>query len=80
MSKRIVIVGGVAAGAPQCVVSLNQVLATCKFDVVDIVPIRRQNLAQKLPLLRSTGQWLADEKAGGTVPSHLAAGRNVSSA
>ena len=56
----VCVAGGGGGGAPQCAVSLNQVLATCKFDVLDMIPIRRQNLAQKLPLLRSTGQWLAE--------------------
>jgi hypothetical protein len=35
------------------------VLATCGFDVVDMIPVRRQNLAAKLPLLERTGEWLA---------------------
>ena len=40
-------------------VSLGKVLATCGFDVVDMVPVRRQNLTLKLDALRTIGQWLA---------------------
>jgi len=53
------VAGGGGGGAPQCAASLDRVLATCGFDVVDMIPVRRQNLTQKLPSLRSTGQWLA---------------------
>ena len=43
-------------GAPECCVSLNKVLGACGFSVVDIVPVRRQNLEAKLGVLRGTGE------------------------
>lgn len=55
----ICVAGGGGGGAPACAVSLEKVLTTCGFDVVDMVPVRRQNLETKLELLRRTGQWLA---------------------
>jgi multimeric flavodoxin WrbA len=55
----ICVAGGGGGGAPACAVSLEKVLATCRFDVVDMVPARRQNLDMKLGVLRATGQWLA---------------------
>jgi hypothetical protein len=35
------------------------VLSTCGFDVIDMVPVRRQNLESKLEVLRSTGKRIA---------------------
>ena len=53
------VAGGGGGGAPACTVRLEQVLATCGFDVVDMVPVRRQNLEAKLEILRATGRRLA---------------------
>ena len=53
--------GGGGGGAPECCTSLTKVLRTCGFDIVDMIPVRRQNLAAKLPQLEMTGQWLADK-------------------
>ncbi len=53
------VAGGGGGGAPACCVSLEKVTAICGFDIVDMIPIRRQNLATKLPALELTGQWLA---------------------
>ena len=55
----ICVAGGGGGGAPRCAVSLEGVLQTIGFDVVDLVPARRQNLDLKLDVLRVTGQWLA---------------------
>jgi multimeric flavodoxin WrbA len=55
----VCVAGGGGGGAPECCVSLNKVLTTCGFDVVDVVPVRRQNLEAKLPRLERVGQWLA---------------------
>jgi multimeric flavodoxin WrbA len=55
----VCVAGGGGGGAPSCAVSLERVLRTCGFDVVDLVPVRRQNLAMKLEILQTTGQWLA---------------------
>ena len=38
--------------------TLDKVLRTCGFDLVDLVPVRRQNLAMKLDVLKLTGRWL----------------------
>ena len=43
--------------------SLEKVLATCGFDVADVIPVRRQNLPMKLEVLRTTGKWLASRPA-----------------
>ena len=53
------VAGGGGGGAAACCVSLEKVLGNCGFDVVDMIPVRRQNLEVKLPLLERTGQWLA---------------------
>jgi len=55
----VCVAGGGGGGAPACTVSLAGVLGTCGFDVVDVVPVRRQNLQMKLAVLRTTGEWLA---------------------
>lgn len=55
----ICVAGGGGGGAPACCVSLERVLTTCEFDVVDVIPVRRQDLEAKLPRLRLAGQWLA---------------------
>ena len=53
------IAGGGGGGAPACCVSLEKVIATCGFDVVDMIPARRQNLEAKLNPLKLAGEWLA---------------------
>jgi len=55
----ICVAGGGGGGAPNCTLSLEKVLATCGFDVVDMIPARRQNLEMKLEVLRAVGKWLA---------------------
>jgi multimeric flavodoxin WrbA len=55
----VCVAGGGGGGAPSCTVSLEKVLRTCGFDVVDMVPARRQNLDHKIEILRTTGRWLA---------------------
>jgi multimeric flavodoxin WrbA len=57
----ICIAGGGGGGAPECTVSLKKVLRTCGFDVVDMIPARRQNLNMKLDVLRLTGRALATD-------------------
>jgi len=58
----ICVAGGGGGGAPACCVSLEKVLATSGFDVVDMFPVRRQNLEAKLPRLEQAGEWLAAAK------------------
>ena len=55
----VCVAGGGGGGAPSCTVSLERVLRTCGFDLVDLVPVRRQNLDVKLEILQITGRWLA---------------------
>ena len=55
----ICVAGGGGGGAPACVASLEKVLATCGFDVVDLVPVRRQNLDMKCEVLKTVGRWFA---------------------
>ena len=51
--------GGGGGGGPNCCLNLERILLTCGFDVVDMIPLRRQNLEAKLPMLELTGAWLA---------------------
>jgi multimeric flavodoxin WrbA len=55
----VCVAGGGGGGAPACTVSLEKVLRTCGLDVVDVVPVRRQNLDMKTQVLQVTGEWLA---------------------
>jgi len=55
----VCVAGGGGGGAPSCAQSLEKVLATTGFDIVDVVPVRRQNLPMKLGVLQATGRWLA---------------------
>jgi len=54
----ICVAGGGGGGAPACAVSLERVLQRCGFDVVDMIPVRRQNLDMKAKILEITGKWL----------------------
>ena len=54
------VAGGGGGGAPECCVSLKRVLSICGFDMVDMVPVRRQNLEAKLPKLEMLGKWLIE--------------------
>jgi multimeric flavodoxin WrbA len=50
--------GGGGGGAESCCVNLKKVLIQCGFEVIDMLPTRRQNLPLKLNTLRVTGEWL----------------------
>jgi len=54
----ICVAGGGGGGAPVCAVSMEKVLSTCGFEVLDMVPVRRQNLEMKKDVLRTVGKWL----------------------
>jgi len=54
----ICVAGGGGGGATSCALSLEKALATCAFNVLDVIPVRRQNLELKLDILRRTGEWL----------------------
>ena len=53
------VAGGGGGGSQACCVSLEKVMTACGLDVVDMIPVRRQNLQAKLPTLEHAGQWLA---------------------
>jgi multimeric flavodoxin WrbA len=55
----ICVAGGGGGGAPECCANLGKALRTRAFDVVDLIPVRRQNLEAKLAQLRLVGEWLA---------------------
>lgn len=55
----VCVAGGMGGGAPNCAVSLERTLQQTRFDVVDMVPARRQNLKMKREILRTVGRWLA---------------------
>ena len=55
----VCVAGGGGGGAPRCTFTLETVLQTCGFDVVDMVPVRRQNLGMKREVLPVVGRWLA---------------------
>ncbi|MDF1512615.1 MAG: flavodoxin family protein [Anaerolineae bacterium] len=57
----ICVAGGGGGGAPNCTVSLKAVLQHCGFNVVDMVPARRQNLAMKRDILPIVGAWLTTQ-------------------
>ena len=55
----ICVAGGGGGGAPQCACIMDRILRTCGFDLVETIPVRRQNLDLKKSLLETTGGWLA---------------------
>ncbi len=57
--------GGSGNGTVSCAASLERVLQTCGFDVVDMIQVRRQNFDFKLPILEMTGKWLATKPTSG---------------
>jgi NAD(P)H-dependent FMN reductase len=50
--------GGSGNGTTSCCVNLERILQFCGFDVVDMIPVRRQNLEAKLKIMELTGEWL----------------------
>ena len=60
--------GGSGNGTVSCAASLERVLQTCGFDVVDMIPVRRQNIDVKIPMLELTGKWLATKPTSGPFP------------
>ena len=57
--------GSGGGGATTCCQILEKLMLECGFDVVDMIPVRRQNLGFKLTLLELTGEWLASKPASG---------------
>ena len=61
--------GGSGNGTVSCAASLERVLQTCGFDVVDMIQVRRQNIDVKLPMLEMTGKWLSTKPTSGLRPT-----------
>jgi multimeric flavodoxin WrbA len=57
--------GGSGNGTVSCAASLERVLQTCGFDVIDMIPVRRQNIDVKMPMLEMIGKWLAAKPTSG---------------
>jgi len=55
------VAGGGGGGAPACAINLEKIPGTCGFDVVDMIPVRRQNLDLKVDVLRETAEWLVGQ-------------------
>jgi multimeric flavodoxin WrbA len=55
----ICVASGGGGGAPNSANSLQRVLGHCDFDVLDMIPARKQNFDLKLDVFRLTGEWLA---------------------
>ncbi len=54
----VCVAGGGGGGAPACCVNLDKIINNCGFEVVDMIPVRRQNLQAKLQSLELSGQSL----------------------
>ena len=61
----ICVAGGGGGGAPLCAGSLEKILDRCGFDVVDMIPARRQNLEMKKDVLKLVGKWLTTGPSSG---------------
>jgi multimeric flavodoxin WrbA len=57
----VCVAGGSGGGSQACCVSLERAMSTCGLDVVDMIPVRRQNLQVKLQTLELAGKWLASK-------------------
>jgi NAD(P)H-dependent FMN reductase len=57
--------GGSGNGTISCAFFLERILQTCGFDIVDMIPVRRQNIDNKIPMLEITGKWLATRPTSG---------------
>jgi NAD(P)H-dependent FMN reductase len=60
--------GGSGMGTIPCLASLERAVQTCGFDLVDMIPVRRQNLEVKLPALEAVGEWLVTVPTSGPMP------------
>jgi multimeric flavodoxin WrbA len=55
----VCVAGGGGGGSINCCDLLQRILGHCEFDVLDMIPVRKQNLDHKLEVLGMTGLWLA---------------------
>lgn len=58
--------GGGGGGAVSACMSMEATLQMCQLDIVDMIPLRRQNFEIKLPMLELTGEWLATKPTSTT--------------
>lgn len=61
----ICLAGGGGGGAPSCCALLENFIQRLGFDVVDMIPLRRQNIEFKIAILEMTGEWLASKPTSG---------------
>ncbi len=61
--------GGSGNGTVSCAFNLEKIMQTCGFDVVDMIPVRRQNLEMKMPHLERVGEWLVTRPVSGPPPA-----------
>jgi multimeric flavodoxin WrbA len=54
------VAGGGGGGSGECCAHLEKVLTICGLDVVDMIPVRRQNLDAKLSVLKEEGKRLSE--------------------
>lgn len=52
--------GSGGGGAPLSCLHLENILHTIGFNVVDVIPIRRQNIDARIPMLEKSGKWLGN--------------------
>ena len=57
--------GGSGNGTISCAANLERILQFSGFDIVDMIPLRRQNFDFKLPILELTGKWLVSKPNSG---------------
>lgn len=55
----VCLAGGGGGGAPTACFSLENILRKIGFNVVDVMPVRRQNIAARIPKLEKAGKRLA---------------------
>jgi multimeric flavodoxin WrbA len=54
----VCVAGGGGGGSLSCAMSVDKVLTTCGFNVLDVIPVRRQNLKAHMNRLRLAGAWV----------------------
>lgn len=57
--------GGSGNGTGSCIAALEKAVQGSGFDVIDLIPLRRQNLDAKLAMLELEGKWLATKPTSG---------------
>jgi multimeric flavodoxin WrbA len=55
----VCVAGGGGGGAPTCSAIFERIFTYLEFDLVDTIPVRRQNLVMKKSALKETGRLLA---------------------